>query len=375
MTVPWATRDGGAEQMLWDLLGAVDRERVLLEPVFLESGPVVQDVRDLRLPVHEVPVGHLRQPFVAGSGVLRLAGLMRRRRPDLLLHWMSKAQIYGATAAIAAGLSQRSLWWQHAVTRGQAMDRLATALPARAIVTSSIAAASAQEGLSTRRRIFTIYPGAREAVDAKTLRTALGFSPHATMIVTVARLQAWKGQHHIIRAVRELLDSGMDVVAVLVGGTVFGASAVYENDLRRLAADLDVAQRVHFTGQVEDARPYVAASDIFVSASDFEPCGIALVEAMAAGKPIVAVNAGGPAEILQNGLTGVLIDAPSGCAIASAVASLARDSVHAAALGQCAHVAYEQRFTIARMAETFVERMESIATSVKRGGAVATTRL
>src|ERR1051325_4416678 len=85
-------------------------------------------------------------------------------------------------------------------------------------------------------------------------------------------------------------------------------SADYPDTLRRLVHQLAADEQVIFTGQVSDATPYYSLMDVLVNASDPEPFGIALVEGMAAGLPVVAYSRGGPAEILDTGVTGILVE-------------------------------------------------------------------
>src|SRR5215212_848471 len=89
-----------------------------------------------------------------------------------------------------------------------------------------------------------------------------------------------------------------------------GLAPRFEQQLRDRAGELGIADDVVFTGQVEHGSDYVSLLDVFVNASTPEPFGIVLLEAMAARVPVVAVRAGGPAEIVEDGVSGVL--APNG---------------------------------------------------------------
>lgn len=375
VTVPWATREGGAEQMLWDLLAGVDRSRIVLTPVFLEPGPMHLDTLALGLRSHVVRVGRLRNPVRAVRAAAELARCYRTSGPHLLLHWMSKAQIYGAAGALLAGFRDRSLWWQHAVTVGQPMDRVATVLPAIAIATSSGVAAQAQSAVWPRRPTCAIHPGAADrqpsAYDIIATRERLGSVLRPTTIVCVARLQRWKGQLHLIAAVADLVARGHDVGLVLVGGTVFGETDAYERELRATVATLGLSERVHLTGQVPDVSPYLALADIFVSASDVEPFGIALVEAMAARMPIVAVSAGGPREILRDGEFGVLVERPEASLLSAAIERLLLDPARSQALGQRGREHYEQQFTTESMTERFSVFIERVVAARRTAGETA----
>ena len=93
------------------------------------------------------------------SSVLSLSRLLRRRRPDLIVNWIAKAQLYCSPAAVLAGMSDRLVWWQHDIPSGYWLDRLATALPALAVGCSSRASALAQSARLPSRRTFVVAPG------------------------------------------------------------------------------------------------------------------------------------------------------------------------------------------------------------------------
>jgi glycosyltransferase involved in cell wall biosynthesis len=175
-----------------------------------------------------------------------------------------------------------------------------------------------------------VYPGVELAdVDASLERSELAIGEQAWVVGIVGRLQPWKGQDRVIRAVAQLRSEGVEAAGLVVGGSAFGLSRPYAEELASLARDLGVAGSVTFTGQVPDARPYYALMDVVVNASKEEPFGISVVEAMAACRPVVAFRAGGPAEILEDGKSGVLTSPDR---LVTALAALHADRELAAAL-------------------------------------------
>src|SRR5205814_7719649 len=107
----------------------------------------------------------------------------------------------------------------------------------------------------------------------------------------VARLAPVKGQHHVLAALAELRRRGVDAHLLLIGGDAHGLAPEYRPRLTGLARGLGIADAVTFVGQVPDPRPYLRLLDVFVSAAPDEGFGIALLEAMALGVPVVAVDA------------------------------------------------------------------------------------
>ncbi len=118
-------------------------------------------------------------------------------------------------------------------------------------------------------------------------------------MITVCRLTAWKGVDGLIRVLPELPDLGLIVVG----------DGPARADLVRLAQRLGVDERVHFSGTVAKERvpAYLQASDLFVLNSTYEGLPHVLLEAMAAGLPVIATNAGGSGEIVEHGYNGLLI--------------------------------------------------------------------
>src|SRR6266511_5846776 len=159
VTVPWAERAGGAENVLWTFLRHVDRSRIEPSLVFFEDGAFAREVEGLGMQTAVLSSGRLRELRRAARVVRALAEIIRRDRPDLILDWSAKTHLYGATAAAVAGAADRVMWWQHGIPDGHWLDRLATALPSRAIGCYCGEARHAQARLRPRRPSFVVHPG------------------------------------------------------------------------------------------------------------------------------------------------------------------------------------------------------------------------
>lgn len=112
----------------------------------------------------------------------------------------------------------------------------------------------------------------------------------------------------------------------------------YPQQLQRLASDLGVSERVHFAGHEDDVYPWFDAMDVVVHASFGEPFGLVLVEAMALGKPLVAAAAGGPLEIVEDGVSGLLVPPGDDAALAGAIERILDDPGLASSLAAGARV-------------------------------------
>jgi glycosyltransferase involved in cell wall biosynthesis len=111
-----------------------------------------------------------------------------------------------------------------------------------------------------------------------------------------------------------------------VGGALLGWEGNFPQELETLAAELGLSDRLRFIGHQEDVFPWFDACDVVVNPSFGEGFGLVVVEAMALGKALVSTTAGGPAEIVEDGRSGILVPPRDAPAIAAAVLELLGDS-------------------------------------------------
>jgi len=359
ITVPWGERLGGAEMMLQGVLDGAGEGGHELEVVFMAPGPWPQELREAGVRVEVIPAGRLRQLHRWVATVWRLARLMRERQPDVILNWSAKTQLYGSPAAVLAGMADRVVWWQHAFARRDWLDGSATLLPAAAIGCTSQAAERAQAQLRPRRRTFVVAAGSPvPAADEQP--AAIELPAHVPVLGLVGRLQAWKGQDRLLRAQAILRDRGQLTHTVIVGGDSYNRSPEYAASLLPLAHSLGLADAVTLTGEVADAGPYIRRMDVLVNASDREPFGIVILEAMARGVPVVAVNSGGPADFVEDGRTGVLARSGEPAALADALVKLLQSRQLRERIGRAGRERFEQEFTNGAMCRRMFAALEEV---------------
>ena len=358
-TAPWGERLGGAEAMLQGLLEGNGEHGHELEVVFLADGPWPAELRGAGVHAEVIESGRLREPHRWVQTVRRLARTFRERRPDAIVNWAAKTQLYGAPAAMLAGMSDRVVWWQHGIPRRSWLDISATLLPAAAIGFTSEFTMREQAQLHPRRRTFVVAAGAPEPAP-RSASAALGGSPHTPVVGLVGRLQPWKGQDRLLRAQHILAGRGCEVRALIVGGDAYGLSPEYAASLPGLVEELGIADAVTMTGQVADAGPLIEEMDVLVNASDREPFGIVILEAMARGVPVVAVASGGPADLIEDGRTGVLARSPAPEALADALEPLIDSAELRRRIGEAGRERFLREFTIAAMRERFLDRLAEV---------------
>jgi len=162
-------------------------------------------------------------------------------------------------------------------------------------------------------------------------RALFGVDEQTPVLGIVGRLDAKKGQREAIAALAAVRAHLPAARLVLVGGESLGHSGE-EGVLRELASGLGVAEAVDFLGHRDDVAGLLPGFDLFLLPSHGEAFGFALLEAMAAGVPIVAADAASPPEILDGGRAGVLVPPRNPPALASAILALLADGERRAAL-------------------------------------------
>lgn len=167
------------------------------------------------------------------------------------------------------------------------------------------------------------------------IRAKLGWDV-APLVGIVGRLEEWKGQKIFLRAAALVATSHPDARFLVVGGALLGWEGDYPLRLQRLAKELGIDERVYFAGHQDDVYPWFDAMDVVVHASSAEPFGLVIVEAMALGKALVASDSGGPAEIVEQGTSGLLVGHGDHAAMAKAVADLLSDPARRARMGRAA---------------------------------------
>jgi len=354
---------GGAERALVNLARDLPNANFELSAVLLADGPLRASLEEVGCPVTVLLSGRTRHLHRTVSVLWSLATLARQ--VDVVVSNQSKGHVYGGLAAQFAG--RPAVWWQHGIPSRNSIDTVAGKIPAAQIVCSTGGAADTQRQLTPRRQVLVIHPGTdvnsigRRAGSGKIIRDRLGWTD-AKLVGIVGRLQPWKGQAIFLHAAAQVARHHPEVRFVVVGGAVLGWEGDYPQQLQRLAEGLGIADVVHFAGHQDDVYPWFDAIDIVIHASDYEPFGLVLVEAMALGKPLVAAAAGGPLEIVDDGQSGLLIPPGNAHALASAVNRLVEDPALAEVLSSGARDQARQ-FSSERTAQQFASLLTGLHTT------------
>jgi len=342
----------GAETSLRLLLRHLDRARV--QPRF--AGPsrgafpsaLSADGVSI-LPLAFVPLRRV-------AGVLRavrhLVRLVRAHRVDLLHANGPQTNVPAALAGRLTGVPV--IWHARNLLAGDMwdVDRALAPLATR-IVCNAEAIRRRFAGSRGWDRSLTIvnavdtrefHPGGPRAP----FRRELGIPDAAPLVGIVGRIGLGKGHEHFIEAALRLLAAGLDAHFAIVGDPLFDEDAWRADTLRRVVKDAGREDRIRFVGYRRDVPAVMRGLDVLVLASDAEPCGRVLFEAMASGTAIVATASGGTPEIVRDGLEGLLVPPRDPAALARAVGALAADASLRARLGVAGVARVAAEFTIER---------------------------
>jgi glycosyltransferase involved in cell wall biosynthesis len=192
--------------------------------------------------------------------------------------------------------------------------------------------------------------------DGREVRRRFDIPADALVLGTVANLFARKGYDVMLRALPAIVTALPNVHYVIVGS----GDAAYETRLRTVVKDLRLERRVHFAGFQDPVYPCLAAMDLYVHPALMEGFGIAVLEAMAMRKPVVATTAGGLPEIVQDGETGILVPPGDADALARAVSSLLPDSARCRQFGEAGRARVAVHFTVEAMMDRLTSGYETL---------------
>ena len=353
-------RMGGAERQLVELAKGLDKTRFRVRVVTLYAGqPLEEELRD-RDGVTLVSLG--RGGKYDFRTVFRLASLLRRERVDVIQPFLTPATFFGLTAALLArtpvkiatercGLRLNAHLGNRAYRFAEdRLTRFADAVVPNSeagreyVLSRGISAGKVRviyNGVSPSR--VDVAPGEREAA-----REALGVPPEGQLAGIVASLQPAKDHETFLQAAVIVRRSLPEARFAIIG------DGPLREQLERRSRDLGLDSSVTFAGPMLRVAPYIAAFDVAVlSSCDHEGCSNFLLEAMALGRPLVATDVGGNAELFTPGEAGSIVPARQPQEMAAAVLDVLQDTETASRMSRESRNAFEARFTLGGMVRAY----------------------
>jgi glycosyltransferase involved in cell wall biosynthesis len=316
-------------------------------------------------------LGRAIRPAQDLAAVVALVKLFRRLRPDIVHTHTAKAGALGRVAARVAGVPVKvhtfhghvlDGYFSPAVTRGfvcaertlaRMTDRLVTVSPR--LKTELLAM-----GIGRPEQFEVIPLGLdlgrfrRPRPASPTVRYGLGLDGDTPLLGIVGRLVPIKDHATLFRAIARLPSGAPAPHLVVVG------DGDERPRLEQLARDLGLDKRIHFMGWRSDLETIVPEMDVVICASKNEGTPVALIEAMAAGVPVLSTDVGGVGDLVAHGTTGWLVPPSDPAAMAQAIGDLLGDAGRRARLAAAGQVVALEQHQVAGL----IRRVEALYTDL-----------
>lgn len=352
---------GGAERLAVHLARSLDPEQFEVTVVSM-FGPTDSDLGEM-LSLHSIPLEYLdKRPGFDGSMVPKLHGVFRRFSPDIA-HSHLRVLQYALPAFVGSGVTGKvhtfhSIAQREAKRPGRQVQRLAFKSGVTPVAISDEVARTVQD-------IYKISPITipngipvadyqEDSAAGTNLRQSLGLSANDFVFVCVANLSQAKNHALLLSALKEVVASSTQRITLLLVG---------DGPLRPVltSAASELGSAVRFLGHRTDVPAVLAAANAFVLASDYEGNPLSVMEAMAAGRPVVATAVGGIPELITDGVDGLLVQPGSTRGLATGMLKLASNRELMSALGAAASETALARFSIEAMAKSYGDLYHRLA--------------
>lgn len=371
---------GGTEKQFLALVGRLDQRRFDVECACLRRlGPYVSRLAEHNVPLREYPI----RTFRGGASTLhqlRFAAHLFRRRVQIVHSYSFYGNVFAIPAARLAGVP---------VVIASIRDRGAYLTPAQLTLQRFVCrfadhvlvnAESLRQWLIENgydgSKISVIRNGVERAAfeprsRAAAVRAEFGMPADSPVVAVIGRVNPSKGLEYFLDAAAIVAKRCARARFLVVGEAAHDAPG-YLDDLRARAERNGIADRVIFAGLRHDVAELLAGVTMAVLPSLNEGLSNALLEAMAAGVPVVATRVGGTPEAIDGGVNGLLVPPRDAYALGESMTTLLDDPRRAAAMGQAARQAVDERFSMARMTEATERLYLHLLARRSRTAAVAT---
>ncbi|MBU2645558.1 glycosyltransferase family 4 protein [bacterium] len=286
----------------------------------------------------------------------------KKMRIDLIHTDGPRNAFYGG---IVARLQKIPMIWHIRASNRDRYDRLLYQLSSKIILVAQVLRRRFQ-WVKTDDKFVTIYNGIDLSLflndnGNRSIRRQYGIGNEELLISVAARVERLKGQKFLIEACVKL-KSLLPNYRILIAGEI--TEPLYQRECRELAAANGIEDNVIFTGHLENIVPILNTTDIFVLPSLFEAVPRALIEAMGAGRPVVATDVGGCTEAIENEVSGFIVPPANAPALADVLLELGKDKQLRVDIGKAARIRAEKKFNI----EENVKQTEQVYHELLAGG-------
>lgn len=342
---------GGAESVLLALATRIDASRFRSLALLPYKGWLHGKLQENGIPVFLAKSSAWYDPALPKA----MARLVRQEEVQLIHSHLPDQNFYACLVGRATGT--RTVVTYHGLATSPETDKLRSAIKRWWVRHSADAVVAVSDHLKQaltdlqfpRDRIFRIHNGVDverfELPETHSLRAELGYCNGTKLVGMVANLREGKGYEYFIEAAARVAKANPQVRFLAVGEI----DETIRTEMQRLIHQTSLGDRFLFTGFRQDVPAILNDLDIFVLSSVSEGFSLATVEAMAAGKPVIATRSGGPEEIIDHGRDGILIPPADAEALAREICSLLEHPDRARELAEAGHRKATTAFSMQRM--------------------------
>ncbi len=342
---------GGAEISLLNLVKGLNKK--LFTPHFAcsKEGPFIDELRKIKITPDFVQFPSIRwpNPVQIYNTVRNLIDIIKKKHINLIHSNQPRSNLFGAIAAKIKNVP--IVWHERCLERGRFdSDNIFSFLPDRIICNSSaVRNRFTKEKIDTK--IKTILNGVdlREfdpELNGRVIRKEFNIGEDELIIGTVSRIDPEKGYEYFLECARIILQDFKNIRFLVVGGAFNNPSL--EKSLYEMSVEKGIDKKTIFTGFRRDIPQILASMDVVVLPSGIDACSRVLFESMAMRKPLVATNAGGTPEVVQEGVTGLLVKPGDSSEMAKCIMKLLNNKNLAEQYGNAGRKRVEAMFTIER---------------------------
>ncbi|WP_423147443.1 glycosyltransferase family 4 protein [Rubrolithibacter danxiaensis] len=360
----------GASQVLLNVIKSLIEKGDNPIVILSENGPLTEKLTDLGAEVKIIRLGILRRKYLSPRGLLNRINVIRQAQRELkqliserkieIVYSHTTAVLVGALVAKQAGI--KHIWhvleittrpWFFVKVTGFLLNNLSAT-----IIAASNAVKEHWNQFTSRDKIIRIYNGINlRPFEEKSgaIKAELHLHESCILIGMIGRVHYWKGQDYFLRIAGELSRTNPDIYFVMVGDAFPGYEYLYSK-LEKIVEEEKIADRVFNLGYRTDIVNILNSLDIFVLPSVLpDPFPTVVLEAMAAAKPVVATKQGGAVEMIEDGVSGVLIPLNDAALSAKKMIEIIKDSEKRLRMGENAYKRVITEFSITAFNNAIVE--------------------
>ncbi|OGW08552.1 MAG: hypothetical protein A2W75_11185 [Nitrospinae bacterium RIFCSPLOWO2_12_39_15] len=338
---------GGLERVIENIVTGLDKEKYQPSVLCLTRGGEIAD--EIKSKGIDVEIMNIKD-YHSIANILKVVEWLKFRKVDIAHTHGYPAGVLGR---IAATIARVKCIYHHIHTtyldfkyRNYVIERVLSKFTNKVICCSDAVKMHAVNAIGiSEDKLITLYngipePDLKDASTIENLKHTLGIPGDVIVIGCVASLVPHKGHKYLLEAFKNIDNACL----ILVG------DGILRNELERFADELGIKNRVIFTGYQMDVTPYIQIMDIFVlPSSEREGLGISVIEAMTIGKPVIATKLGGILEVIEDGVTGILVEPKDKDALAKAIKKLLNSLKLMQKMGQNGMERYLKIFTLNQM--------------------------